>query len=112
MSKVVDVARLTATGARIATIIREFRVAAEASSLPTVSALGTAARAVGELSPLLAARAQLFLAEGTVPGLLGTEGLDLLSRPYIRSERDKLSRQQPGRHLTASITSVPPMRTC
>ncbi|ORB40485.1 GH-E family nuclease [Mycobacterium persicum] len=84
VSKVVDVARLVATGARIATIIREFRVAAEASSLPTVSALGNAVRAVGELSPLLSARAQLFLAEGAIPGLLGTEGLDLLSRPYIR----------------------------
>ncbi|WP_421841364.1 GH-E family nuclease [Mycobacterium sp.] len=84
-SKVVDVARLTATGARIATIIREFRVAAEVSSLPAIGAAGNAARAVAELSPLLAARAQLFLAEGTTPGLLGTEGLDLLSRPYIRA---------------------------
>lgn len=82
VSKVVDVARLTATGARIATIIREFRAAAEASSLPTVGAVGAAARAVAELSPLLTARAQLFLAEGA--GLLGPEGLDLLSRPYIR----------------------------
>jgi HNH/ENDO VII superfamily nuclease len=84
VSKVVDVARLAATGARIANIIRGFRVAAEASSLPAVSAAGVAARAVTELSPLLAARAQLFLTEGST-GLLGTEGLDLLSRPYIRA---------------------------
>ncbi|WP_197379999.1 WXG100-like domain-containing protein [Mycolicibacterium mengxianglii] len=37
VSKAVDVSRLVATGARIATIIREFRVAAELSSLPAAS---------------------------------------------------------------------------
>jgi hypothetical protein len=83
VSKVVDVARLVAAGARIAEICRAFRVAAEASSLPAVSAVGAAVRAVGELGPLLGARAQLFLAESTT-GLLGKDGLDLLSRPYVR----------------------------
>ncbi|WP_343574752.1 TNT domain-containing protein [Mycobacterium sp.] len=53
VSKVVDVSRLTATGARIATIIREFRTTAELSALPTVSAAGAAARSIGELAPIL-----------------------------------------------------------
>jgi hypothetical protein len=83
VSKVVDVARLSATGARIAEICRAFRAAAEASGLPAVSAAGAAARAVGELGPLLAARAQLLVTESTT-GLLGANGLDLLSRPYLR----------------------------
>jgi hypothetical protein len=56
VSKVVDVSRLTATGARIATLIREFRLAAELSGLPAVSAAGAAARSMSELGPLLAAR--------------------------------------------------------
>jgi len=82
VSKVVDVGRLTATGMRIATIIREFRLAAEMSTMPTVSAAAAAARTVGELAPILSARAMLFAAEGT--GLVGDVGLDLLARPYIR----------------------------
>ncbi|MGB3482492.1 MAG: HNH/ENDO VII family nuclease [Mycobacterium sp.] len=82
VSKVVDVARLTATGMRIATLIREFRAAAELSTLPAVSAAGTAVRTLAELSPLLTARVQLFLAEGA--GVMTKEGIDLLSRPYVR----------------------------
>jgi hypothetical protein len=65
VSKVVDVARLTATGARIASIIREFRIAAELSALPTVSAAGAAARTVSELAALLSARVRIFLGEVT-----------------------------------------------
>jgi hypothetical protein len=65
VSKVVDVARLTATGARIANIIREFRVAAELSSLPAVSAAGAAARTVSEMAALLSARVRIFLSEVT-----------------------------------------------
>jgi len=65
VSKVVDVARLTATGARIANIIREFRIAAELSALPTVSAAGAAARTVSELAALLSARVRIFLGEMT-----------------------------------------------
>lgn len=63
VSKVVDVSRLAATGARIAEIIRAFRAAAELSALPTVSAASAAARSITELQPLLAARASLFAAE-------------------------------------------------
>jgi colicin D len=63
VSKVVDVSRLTAVGARIATIIREFRAAAELSALPTVSAAGAAARSTSELGPLLAARPTIYAAE-------------------------------------------------
>jgi hypothetical protein len=67
VSKVVDVSRLAAVGARIATIIREFRVAAELSALPTVSAAGNAAgnaaRSISELGPLLAARPTIYAAE-------------------------------------------------
>jgi Colicin D len=63
VSKVVDVSRLTATGARIAEIIREFRAAAELSALPTVSAAGAAARSIGELTPTLSARPTIFAAE-------------------------------------------------
>jgi hypothetical protein len=63
VSKVVDVTRLTATGARIANIIREFRVAAELSGLPAVSAAGSAARTVSELASLLSTRMRIFTAE-------------------------------------------------
>lgn len=63
VSKVVDVARLAATGARIANIFREFRVAAELSGLPAVSAAGAAARTVSELVPLLSTRMRIFLFE-------------------------------------------------
>lgn len=60
VSKVVDVSRLTATGARIAEIIRAFRAAAEMSALPTVNAVGSTARSIAELGPLLRARARVF----------------------------------------------------
>jgi hypothetical protein len=63
VSKVVDVSRLVATGARIASIIREFRLAAELSGLPAVSAAGAAVRSLSELGPLLAARPTIFAAE-------------------------------------------------
>ncbi|MET0701222.1 MAG: hypothetical protein ABWY93_16325 [Mycobacterium sp.] len=63
VSKVVDVARLAATGARIANIIREFRAAAELSGLPAVSAAGAAARTVSELAALLSTRMRIFLSE-------------------------------------------------
>ncbi|MEN4487818.1 HNH/ENDO VII family nuclease [Mycolicibacterium cosmeticum] len=82
VSKVVDVARLVATGERIAALIREFRIAAEASSMPTVSAAAAAARSIGEMAPLLEARVMLFAAETS--GVVTDAGLDLLSRPYIR----------------------------
>jgi hypothetical protein len=68
VSKVVDVSRLTAVGARIATIIREFRAAAELSALPTVSAAGAAARSTSELGPLLAARPTIYAAKTTGRG--------------------------------------------
>jgi hypothetical protein len=85
VSKVVDVSRLVATGARIAEIIREFRTAAEVSALPTVNAAAAAARTVGELTPLLSARAVLFAAEGAGAFDATTDwGLDLLGRPYLR----------------------------
>lgn len=82
VAKVVDLSRLTATGMRIATLIREFRAAAELSAMPTVNAAAAAARSIGELAPLLSARALLFATEGT--GLVTQVGVDLLSRPYIR----------------------------
>jgi hypothetical protein len=73
VSKVVDVSRLAATGARIAEIIRTFRTAAEISAMPAVSAAGAGARSISELGPLLAARPTIFAAEtagrgGTIEG--------------------------------------------
>jgi hypothetical protein len=90
VSKVVDVSRLVATGSRIATLIREFRVAAELSSLPAVSAAGAAARSISELGPLLAARPTIFAAEtaGRGGAIEGAEALSL-SR---QSVDDKLLR--------------------
>jgi hypothetical protein len=82
VSKIVDVGRLVATGARIATLIREFRLAAEVSSMPTVAAAGIAARSVGELAPILSARAILFGAEGT--GAVTELAPNMTRRPYIR----------------------------
>jgi hypothetical protein len=78
-SKVVDVSRLVATGSRIAAIIREFRVAAELSGLPAVSAAGAAARSISELGPLLAARPTIFAAEtaGRGGAIEGAEALRL-----------------------------------
>jgi hypothetical protein len=72
VSKVVDVTRLTATGARIANIIREFRVAAELSGLPAISAAGAAVRTVSEMAALLSARVRIFLSE--VSGRAAAEG--------------------------------------
>jgi hypothetical protein len=92
VSKVVDVSRLTATGARIAAIIRNFRAAAELSALPTVSAAGSAGRSISELGPLLAARPTLFAAEtagrGGAGGIEGAEA----ARLSQESVRDKLER--------------------
>lgn len=86
VSKVVDVARLTATGARIANIIREFRIAAELSALPTVSAAGTAARTVSELAALLSARVRIFL--GEVTGKTAAEAAELqrLSQESVKKK--------------------------
>jgi hypothetical protein len=79
VSKVVDVSRLVATGSRIATIIREFRLAAELSGLPAVSAAGAAARSISELGPILAARPTIFAAEtaGRGGAIEGAEALKL-----------------------------------
>jgi hypothetical protein len=90
VSKVVDVSRLAATGARIATIIREFRLAAELSGLPAVSAAGAAARSISELGPLLAARPTIFAAEtaGRGGAIEGAEALRLTQQ----SVDDKLMR--------------------
>lgn len=81
-AKVVDVARLTATGARIATLIRDFRAAAELSAMPTVNAAAAAARTVGEMAPILSARAALFASETT--GMVNEFGTNLLTRPKLR----------------------------
>jgi hypothetical protein len=86
VSKVVDVSRLTATGARIATIIREFRAAAELSALPTVSAAGAATRSTSELGPLLAARPTIYAAETAGRGeARAAEGAKL---PHSLPERE------------------------
>ena len=91
VSKVVDVSRLTATGARIANIIREFIAAAELSALPAVSAAGAAARALTELGPLLAARPMIFAAEAAGQGgktVVGAEAARL-AQASIREKLDK-----------------------
>lgn len=91
VSKVVDVSRLAATGARIAEIIRAFRAAAELSALPTVSALGAAARSLYELGPLLAANARIFAAETAASG---GAGIDVAQAAKLSQESvlDKLER--------------------
>jgi hypothetical protein len=91
VSKVVDVSRLTATGARIANIIREFIAAAELSALPAVSAAGAAARALTELGPLLAARPMIFAAEAAGQGGKTVEGAEAarLAQASIREKLDK-----------------------
>ncbi|MBN7559493.1 GH-E family nuclease [Mycobacteroides abscessus] len=83
ISKVVDVSRLTATGARIAAILGEYRVAAAASAFPNIAAAANLTRSIQTLGPLMEARASLFLAEGAgvVPGLTAKE---LYSRPDLR----------------------------
>jgi hypothetical protein len=92
VSKIVDISRLTATGARIAAIIRNFRAAAELSALPTVSAAGAAGRSISELGPLLAARPTLFAAEtagrGGAGGIEGTEAARL-SQESVRKKLDE-----------------------
>lgn len=82
VSKVVDVSRLVAVGARVAEIIRAFGTAAELSASPTIAGAAAAVRTVAGLAPLLEARAMLFMSEAT--GLVTSDGVDLLSRPYIR----------------------------
>jgi hypothetical protein len=92
VSKVVDVSRLTATGARIAEIIRTFRAAAEASALPTVSAAGAAARSIGELAPILEARATLFAAEGASESAVtegAARGIDEDLMAVLKTDKDK-----------------------
>jgi hypothetical protein len=91
VSKVVDVSRLTATGARIANIIREFIAAAELSALPAVSAAGAAARALTELGPLLAARPMIFAAEAAGQGGKTVEGAEAarIAQASIREKLDK-----------------------
>lgn len=91
VSKVVDVSRLAATGARIAEFIRAFRAAAELSALPTVAAAGAAARSITELGPLLAARASTFAAETVGRGgaaIDATEATTLSGQSVV----DKLER--------------------
>ncbi|POX90226.1 hypothetical protein C3469_03090 [Mycobacterium kansasii] len=92
VSKLVDVSRLAATGARIAEIIRAFRAAAELSALPTVNAIGVAARSISELGPLLAARARVFTAETTGSG--GAAAIDEMGAARLSHESvtDKLDR--------------------
>lgn len=92
VSKVVDVSRLAATGARIAEIIRAFRAAVELSALPTVNAIGAAARSISELGPLLAARARVFAAETASPG--GAAAIDEAGAARLSHESvtDKLDR--------------------
>ncbi|MEX3655692.1 MULTISPECIES: DUF6883 domain-containing protein [Mycolicibacterium] len=90
ISKVVDVSRLAATGARIATLIRNFRAAAELSGLPAVSAAGAAVRSVSELGPLLAARPTIFAAQTAGRGG-AIEGAETLALSQA-SVRDKLER--------------------
>ncbi|WP_100521793.1 HNH/ENDO VII family nuclease [Mycobacteroides abscessus] len=80
VSKMVDTARLVATGERIAAILNEFRAAAQLSGLPNVAAAGNLVRSIQTLGPLMESRASLFLAEGAglVPELTARE---LYSRP-------------------------------
>jgi hypothetical protein len=107
VSKVVDVSRLVATGARIAEIIRGFVAAAELSAFPTVAAGATAARTIAELGPLLEARTLLFTSEATgiVNPLTATE---MYSRPRPRvATRDaveKAARKTPDGKYYVSAT--------
>lgn len=91
VSKVVDVSRLTATGTRIATIIREFRSAAALSALPAVSAAGAAARSLTELGPLLAAQPTIFAAEVAGRGAARVEVAEA-KKLSDESIKDKLER--------------------
>lgn len=80
VSKMVDTARLAATGQRIVAILSAYRTAAMTSGLPNVAAAAALTRSVQSLGPLMEARATLFLAEGAglVPELTAAE---LYSRP-------------------------------
>ncbi|MHA3022473.1 WXG100-like domain-containing protein [Mycobacterium sp. BMJ-28] len=91
VSKVVDVARLTATGSKIATIIRDFRLAAELSAMPAVSAAGAAARSLSEMAPLLQARPVIFAAENAGRAGRVAEGTEAANLSQA-SVRDKLER--------------------
>ncbi len=92
LSKIVDVSRLVETGARIAEIIRVFRVAAEMSAMPAVSAAGAAARSISELGPLLAARPTIYAAETAGRGGAGATQAAEAARLSQESVRDKLER--------------------
>lgn len=83
VSKMIDGARLAATGERIAAILAGYRTAALSSGMPNVAAAAALTRSVQTLGPLMEARASLFLAEGAgvVPGLTAKE---LYSRPDLR----------------------------
>ncbi|MGH3956495.1 MAG: HNH/ENDO VII family nuclease [Mycobacterium sp.] len=83
VSKMVDTARLAATGERIAAILAGYRTAALSSGMPNVAAAATLTRSIQSLGPLMEARASLFLAEGAglVPELTASE---LYSRPDLR----------------------------
>ncbi|MBI3226169.1 MAG: hypothetical protein HYZ39_14040 [Mycolicibacterium cosmeticum] len=91
VSKVVDVARLTATGSKIAAIIRDFRLAAELSAMPAVSAAGAAARSVSEMALLLQARPAIFAAENAGRAGRTAEGAESVNLTQA-SVRDKLER--------------------
>lgn len=80
VSKMVDTARLAATGERIVAILTAYRTAAMNSGLPNVAAAAALTRSIQSLGPLMSSRASLFLAEGAglVPELTAAE---LYSRP-------------------------------
>ncbi|MFD6197169.1 GH-E family nuclease [Mycobacteriaceae bacterium NPDC060252] len=83
VSKMVDTARLAATGERIVAILTAYRAAALSSGMPNVAAAATLTRSIQSLGPLMSSRASLFLAEGAgvVPELTARE---LYSRPDLR----------------------------
>ncbi len=83
VSKMVDTARLAATGERIVAILTAYRGAALSSGMPNVAAAAALTRSIQSLGPLMSSRASLFLAEGAgvVPELTARE---LYSRPDLR----------------------------
>ncbi|AMT72027.1 HNH/ENDO VII family nuclease [Mycobacteroides immunogenum] len=83
VSKMVDTARLAATGERIVAILTAYRAAALSSGMPNVAAAAALTRSIQSLGPLMSSRASLFLAEGAgvVPELTARE---LYSRPDLR----------------------------
>ncbi|EUA49116.1 hypothetical protein E3G44_004364 [Mycobacteroides abscessus] len=87
VSKLVDTSRIVATGERVAAILAEYRVLAEASTFPALAAAANAARSVEMLRPLASANVSLLAAEGA--GLMGAEAAGgslnaLYPRPYLR----------------------------